>query len=459
MSPQDSKPLHIAMYPWFAIGHFNSYLHLANKLAQRGHIISFLLPTKTQQKLASINPYPNLVTFFPITVPPVDGLPAGAESTNDVHPKDRSKIMAARDLTQDQLDSYLAQLKPDFLFFDSPEWVPQVARKHGVKPVYYAVFYVSMFAYCNLQARNLPLNHRLTEGDLIEPPPGFPSSIKFRPSEARTTARVFSSDFGNGMTFLEKQDLGIQESVAIGFRSCRETEGAYADFLEKQLGKPVLLAGFLFPDPPTSKLDEFFDNWLNGFGHGTVIYCALGSEASIEKDQFDELVLGLELTGMPFLAAIKPPAGYETIESALPEGFIERTKGRGMVRGDWVPQPQIVQHPSVGCFVSHCGTGSLSEALMGGCQLVLIPLNLDQYINARLMSVDMRVAVEVEKGENDDFFYKEALQKAVELVMDLEGQVGKELKANNAKWRELLFKEGIEESYINSFVKSLRELL
>ncbi|KAE9598464.1 putative anthocyanidin 3-O-glucoside 2'''-O-xylosyltransferase [Lupinus albus] len=30
----DSAPLHIAIYPWFSMGHLNSYLHLSNKLAK-----------------------------------------------------------------------------------------------------------------------------------------------------------------------------------------------------------------------------------------------------------------------------------------------------------------------------------------------------------------------------------------------------------------------------------------
>jgi len=51
---------------------------------------------------------------------------------------------------------------------------------------------------------------------------------------------------------------------------------------------------------------------------------------------------------MPFLAALKPPIGAEAIESALPEGFNERTNGRGVVHGDWVQQLLILSHPSVG---------------------------------------------------------------------------------------------------------------
>ncbi|MCI68874.1 anthocyanidin 3-O-glucosyltransferase, partial [Trifolium medium] len=38
-------------------------------------------------------------------------------------------------------------------------------------------------------------------------------------------------------------------------------------------------------------------------------------------------------TGFPFLAALKPPNGFESIEEALPEGFNERIKGKGIVYG------------------------------------------------------------------------------------------------------------------------------
>ena len=57
-----------------------------------------------------------------------------------------------------------------------------------------------------------------------------------------------------------------------------------------------------------------------------------------------ELLLGLELTGLPFLAALKPPSGAATIEEALPDGFKERVGGRGVVHGGWVAQPAILSH-------------------------------------------------------------------------------------------------------------------
>ncbi|XP_056689727.1 cyanidin 3-O-galactoside 2''-O-xylosyltransferase FGGT1-like [Spinacia oleracea] len=137
MVEKDEKTLHVAMYSWFALGHLTSFLQLANKLAERGHKISFFLPTKTQSKLTPHNHHPHLITFIPIKVPAVIGLPCGAETAANVPYEDRSMIMSAMDLTKDTIDSLLSQLKPDLVFFDFTEWLPALARKHGAKSVYY----------------------------------------------------------------------------------------------------------------------------------------------------------------------------------------------------------------------------------------------------------------------------------------------------------------------------------
>lgn len=119
----------------------------------------------------------------------------------------------------------------------------------------------------------------------------------------------------------------------------------------------------------------------------------------MENDQFQELCLGMELTGLPFLIAVKPPRGTSTIQEVLPEGFEESVKGRGVVLGGWVQQPLILSHPSVGCFVSHCGQGSMWESLVSDCQIVLVPQLAEQIINPGLMSEGLEVSVEVAREE------------------------------------------------------------
>ncbi|KAL9231030.1 hypothetical protein vseg_006301 [Gypsophila vaccaria] len=449
------------MYPWFAMGHITPFLDLANKLAKVGHTISIFLPPKTCVKVSPHNHYPDLITLIPIPIPPVDGLPSGAETTHDIPAPARPKLLLAMDLTHDIIDSQLSNLKPDIVLFDTLDWLPALARKHGVKSVYYGVQTPAMFGYCSFTARDLPPDHYLVESDMESPPPDFPTpTIRLPAHDSRLIVRVFNGEVGNGLRFLQKHNIAIEQSDGILFKACREMEGIYCDFVEKNFyGRPVFLAGPVIPKTPSTKLDEYFDKWLSKFGLGTVIYCALGSECTLQKDQFQELILGLELTGRPFLAALKPPAGYDTIETVLPKGFLERTKDRGIVYGGWVQQLSILKHPSVGCFVTHCGPGSLSEAMVSQCQIVLMPQAVDQFVNAKMMSLELKVGVEVEKGEVDGVVDREAVRKAVSSVMDEGSEVGRVTRANHAKWRDFLLQEHLEESYISSFVQHLKDLI
>ncbi|XP_062160410.1 cyanidin 3-O-galactoside 2''-O-xylosyltransferase FGGT1-like [Alnus glutinosa] len=450
------KTFHIFMYPWFAMGHLNSFLYISNKLAERGHRISFFLPTKTQPKLEPLNLHKDLISFIPITVPHVDGLPPGAETTADVPFPLHSLLMTAMDLTEPTIEASMISLKPDFVFYDFTHWLPALARPLGIKPIHYCTVNPAVFGYLLSPERK----HNVTQADLQAPPPSFPPSmIRLGAHETRDLTSNMVKEYGRGTSFRERLTITVRDCDAICIKACREMEGPYCDYIERQFGKPVILAGPVVPEPPTSALDEKWAKWLDSFKDKTVIFCAFGSECVLKKDQFQELVLGFELTGMPFFAVLKPPMGVETIESALPEGFEERVKGRGVVHGGWVQQQLILRHPSVGCFVTHCGASSLAEAMVTECQLVLLPHGVDQFINARLMGGDLKVGVEVEKGEEDGLFTREGVCKAVRTVMDDNSIVGKEVRANHAKWREFLLSKGLENSYIDSFVQKLHSLL
>ncbi|XP_004304716.1 PREDICTED: anthocyanidin 3-O-glucoside 2''-O-glucosyltransferase-like [Fragaria vesca subsp. vesca] len=461
MSSPDRKTLHIAMYPWFAMGHLSPFLHISNKLAERGHRISFFLPQKTQAKLQYYNLHPDLITFYPLTIPHVEGLPQGAETTADVPFPLHTLVVTAMDLTRPQIEKFLRELKPDLVFYDFSHWLPQLLREldGNIKSVLYCIISPVTIGYLLSPERKLT-EKPLVATDLLEAPTSFPSSIiKLRTHEARGLTYVTNQEYGRGVTFLERQLTSLGECDAIGFKTCREFEGKFCDYIEEQMKKPVILAGPVVPAPPSSALEERWAEWLGGFEPGSVIYCAFGSECVLKKKQLQELVLGFELTGLPFFAALKTPVGLESIEAALPEGFEERVKGRGVVHSGWVQQPLILNHPSVGYFVTHCGSGSLAEAMMNHCRLVLLPHVGDQIINARMMGGDLRVGVEVEKGDEDGLFSKEGVCKAVEAVMDDESEVGKEVKANHAKWREFFSNKGLEKTYIDCFEQRLHQLL
>ncbi|KAI4343001.1 hypothetical protein MLD38_027554 [Melastoma candidum] len=419
----DGKDLCIAMYPWFAFGHLTSFLHLANKLA----------------------------------VPHVDGLPPGSETTADVPVSLHHLLMTAMDLTRPAIDASLFHIRPDIVFFDFTHWLPAVAWKLGIKSVHYCTVSCATVSYTLSPRRNL-LKRELVESDLMEPPPGFPSSsIRLSAFESRDLTIPSLKEYGSGISFLERQLTSLSDCDAIAFPTFREIEGPYVAYLESKLNKPILLAGIL-PRPPSSSLEERMLNWLNRFDPQSVIYCAFGSECVLREDQFQELIHGLELTQKPFFATLKPPVGAESVDSALPPGLMDNIHGRGVIHEGWVQQPLVLEHPSVGCFMTHCGSGSLWEGMISNCQLVLLPHKGDQFINARMLSSEQKVGVLVERME-DGGFSRDTVCEAIMTVMDEDNDIGKEVRKNHNNWKELLLREGLEDSYMEEFVGKLHGLL
>lgn len=450
--------LHIAMFPWFAFGHMNPFLLLSNELAKRGHKVSFLTPNKAITQLQPLNLHPSLITFYPITVPHVDPLPVGTETASEIPLHLNGHLVTAMDLTRPQVEEFLSELKPHIVFYDFSHWIPELAKESGFKTVCYTVVSASSVAIALVPGRKVPKDRPMTMDELAEVPHGYPSkTVVYRGHEAKAGGFI-TLEFGRGITFFERIITAMSHCDAIGIRTCHELEGELCDYLAAQYKKPMLLSGPILPEPSQSPLEDKWAQWLGKFEPGLVIFCALGSQWILEQDQFQELVLGLELTQLPFLVAVKPPIGTSSVDEALPDGFKERVGDRGVVCGGWVPQVQILNHRSVGCFVNHCGFGSMWESLMCESQIVLVPHLGDQILNTRFMAEELKVAIEVERDENG-CFSKEGLCEAVKSAMDRDSEPGGSIRANHTKWRKTLLSQGFMSNYIDKFIQNLHELI
>nr|ACJ85806.1 unknown [Medicago truncatula]AFK49009.1 unknown [Medicago truncatula] len=177
--------------------------------------------------------------------------------------------------------------------------------------------------------------------------------------------------------------------------------------------------------------------WLDNQPHGSVLFVSFGSGGTLSSKQIVELALGLEMSGQRFLWVVRSPndkvanASYFSVETDsdpfdfLPNGFLERTKGRGLVVSSWAPQPQVLAHGSTGGFLTHCGWNSVLESVVNGVPLVVWPLYAEQKMNAVMLTEDVKVGLRPNVGENG---LVERLEIASVVKCLMEGEEGKKLR-------------------------------
>ncbi|KAJ1383853.1 UDP-glucuronosyl/UDP-glucosyltransferase [Sesbania bispinosa] len=169
--------------------------------------------------------------------------------------------------------------------------------------------------------------------------------------------------------------------------------------------------------------------WLANQKANSVVYVSFGSWVSpIGDTKLKNLALALEASGRPFIWVLR-----STWSEGLPIGFLERVfkQGRGRVVS-WAPQTEILQHKSVGCFITHCGWNSTLEALQCQKKLLCYPVAGDQFVNCVYIVQVWRVGLrlhglgqkDVEEGlvkVMDDKEMGTRLRKLYERIMGMQG--------------------------------------
>jgi len=226
----------------------------------------------------------------------------------------------------------------------------------------------------------------------------------------------------------------------------RDLEPAVGDGLEG-LEVPVHPVGPLVMTRP-ARVDQDHKclRWLDQQPHRSVVYVSFGSGGTLTWQQTAELALGLEHSQHRFIWAVKKPhqdtasgsffgtaQGEETSMDYLPKGFIERTSGIGLVIQAWAPQPQILAHASVRCFITHCGWNSALESILNAVPMIAWPLFAEQHMNASLLEIQVGVATRIKIGPHR-FITKEEIASAIHRVM--EGQEAERMMKRASELRE-----------------------
>eukprot|EP01018_Ginkgo_biloba_P040298 Gb_04189 [translate_table: standard] len=469
------KQIHILMFPWLAFGHITPFLDLSRRLADHGLKISFLSTPVNISRIKPLLHSQNCSTEIDLVempLPSVEGLPSGAESTSDIPNEISPLLMKALDGLQKPFLHLLQRLSPDCVVYDFAQyWTPTVAAKIGIPAVFFSIFNGAASSYALVPFR--AEKEETTPEDLIIQPPNYPpSAIRWLPFEARYILGTFRGS-KKEVRVIDRFVISADESHFTVIRSCYQIEKKFIDYLQSAYGKQVLPVGPLVPDLPDSSGDRTRDlsdsyclRWLDTQAPASVVLVSFGSECFLSEKEIHALALGLEETQLPFLWVLRfPRYSYEKgcedpqakASASLPEGFESRTRGRGLVFGGWVPQLKILHHPSTGGFVSHCGWSSVMEAMKFGVKLVVVPMNVDQGLNARLVAEELKIGVEVVR-ESDGFFSKEEICRAARKAMVEEE--GRQVKLRADEMRSNIFdKSECQQQYIENFIKHLRQLV
>ncbi|RLM92083.1 anthocyanidin 5,3-O-glucosyltransferase-like [Panicum miliaceum] len=177
--------------------------------------------------------------------------------------------------------------------------------------------------------------------------------------------------------------------------------------------------------------------WMDEQPKRSVVFLCFGSMGTFSAAQLKETARGLERSGHRFLWAVRSEQSNSPepdLEALLPDGFLERTKDRGMVLKNWAPQTEVLRHEAVGAFVTHCGWNSALEAIMSGVPMICWPLYAEQRLNKVHMVEEMKVGVAVE-GYDEELVTADEVEAKVRLVM--ESEEGKKLRERTTMAKEM----------------------
>ncbi|KAL5705214.1 7-deoxyloganetin glucosyltransferase [Ranunculus cassubicifolius] len=441
---------HAVCIPYPAQGHINPMLKLAKLLHHRGFHITFINTEYNHKRLLksrgpnSLNGLPSF-QFKTITdgLPPSDdidatqSIPALCESTSI------NCLAPFRDLVSELNNNHNSPPVSCIVSDGSMTFTLEVAKELGIPEVLLWTTSVCgfmgylQFPYL-IQQGLMPLQDEsyLTNGYLDAPVDWIPGvkDIRLRdlPSFIRTT------EPNALMTQIVLQETGrASKASAIVFNTFEELEHDSLSAIRDSL-PPIYTIGSLhllinqISDKELMSLgsnlwkEEECLPWLDTKEPNSVVYVNFGSITVITQQQMTEFAWGLANSKQNFLWVIRSDVVSGDTAMLSPE-FLSEIKERGLLVS-WCPQEQVLNHPSIGGFLTHSGWNSTLESVCSGVPMICWPFFADQQMNCRYTCAHWDIGLEIDSNVNrDDVEY---------LVRELmEGSKGKDMRMKAMTWK------------------------
>ncbi|XP_072986188.1 UDP-glycosyltransferase 86A1-like [Typha latifolia] len=458
------KP-HAVVIPYPLQGHIIPAVHLAVNLAGRGFAVTFV-NTETihhQTSLASGSSRDDIFSGaresgLDIRYELVsDGLPVAFDRSLN-HDQFMFALLHVLSAHVDELvrrivakaDPPVTCLVADTFFV----WPSTIAKKVGVPYVSFwtePALIFTLYYHMDLLIKNGHFASEENRKDTITYIPGVPAiestELMSYLQETNTSSVVHQIIF-----------KAFEEAKEADYILCNTVQELESDTISiLQSTKPFYAVGPIFPrgfarsTVATSLWAESdCSQWLDSKPATSVLYISFGSYAHVSKRDLKEIAYGVLKSEVNFIWVLRPDVVSSDEAEPLPRGFLEESRGRGMVV-PWCCQIEVLSHPSAGGFLTHCGWNSILESVWCGVPMLCFPLLTDQFTNQKLLVRDWRIGVAI--GEINSLSREKVSEKIVSLMRGVEGdEARKEVEEVRRVMESALTPDGSSQKNFDQFV-------
>lgn len=166
---------------------------------------------------------------------------------------------------------------------------------------------------------------------------------------------------------------------------------------------------------------DWYD-WLSQQPDSSVLYMCFGTVAMLSDEQIRQMAIALENSGQRFFWALRlrrnETGAPQDVSRVFPEGFLQRTKSKGLVYFDWAPQLHILAHRAIKGFVTHCGWNSTMESILMGVPTIGWPMQAEQMLNAIFLDKVLGISIRINKTAGwKDMISSDTFERAIHTLM------------------------------------------
>ncbi|KAL3340569.1 hypothetical protein AABB24_028956 [Solanum stoloniferum] len=447
--PEKIEKPHVAFLPSPGMGHITPLFEFAKRLViHHGFHASFFVITTgasaAQNELFRSENLPD--DFTAVEIPPVENI--SSFFTDDMKVLTQLCIMVRESLKH--LPSLLMKKRPKALIIDLfCTDAFEICEKLSI-PVYSFFTASTILMAFSLY---LPTLDREVEGEFVDLPEPIqtPGCTPICPHDILDQVKDRKNDEYKWY-LLNVSRLPLAAGIfvnswddlePVSLKALRENL-----FFQKIPLPPVYTIGPLIKqDEVVTENDAEILAWLDNQPPDSVLFVVFGSGGTLTSEQLTELAWGLEMSQQRFILVARKPsdasasAAFFNVGSDendpllyLPEGFIKKSEGRGLVVPSWAPQTSILNHSSIGAFLSHCGWNSTLESVIHGVPIIAWPLYAEQRMNVTFLAEEAGVALKFSIDPGEELVDRNEIEKNVRIVM--EGEKGKAMRRRAKELKE-----------------------